>query len=338
MTNVLLTSVGRRSYLVEYFKQALGTEGRVICANMYTEAAGMYAADVAVKTPPAQSDEYVPALLDICTKYEVNLLCSLHDLDVYILSQHSELFRDVSVTTVLPSAEWGRIALDKYECTSVLRDHGIDVPQTSIHIDDVLEQISQGILGFPLIVKARFGFGSLGAELCLDADELKRAYESCRAKVLASGVDSFVKIAAEESVLVQSLIKGREFCVGIANDLTGSYRGHFVCEVHTMRAGESDIATSIDIRVVGDLPKKISALTRHPGIWGVDCVDDGGVLRVIDINPRFTGDYPFHHLAGADMPAALINWVNGEEADSHCFVTTPGVRGFKDLVPKISGA
>ena len=80
----------------------------------------------------------------------------------------------------------------------------------------------------------------------------------------------------------------------------------------------------------------MSDRTRHIGIWGVDCIERDGVLHVLDLNPRFTGDYPFSHLAGANIPRALLALVAGERPrpeDLHC---RPGVTGYKDLVPRLS--
>ena len=45
-TNILLTAVGRRAYLVEYFKEALrGTGGKVYAANCVRDTTGLLAAD-----------------------------------------------------------------------------------------------------------------------------------------------------------------------------------------------------------------------------------------------------------------------------------------------------
>ena len=45
-TNILLTAVGRRAYLVEYFKEVLkGTGGKVYAANSVRDTTGLMAAD-----------------------------------------------------------------------------------------------------------------------------------------------------------------------------------------------------------------------------------------------------------------------------------------------------
>lgn len=334
--NVLLTSVGRRSYLVNYFKQALKGAGKVVGANMFENAAGMVAADLRVVTPPANHPEYIPFIADICRQYEVGLLCSLHDLDVYMLSQDQRWLEETGIAHTLPSAEWGRICLDKYECNKNLEAAEIPVPKTTVSLIYAIEAIKNGEMHFPLIVKARAGFGSLGLARCENEAELIAAYEAAHEQALASGSMQYISLPDQELVLIQQCITGQEICVGIVNDLSGTYRSHFACEVHSMRSGESDWATSIARTPHEESARKFSQLTGHKGIWGVDFLDDGGVYRAIDVNPRFTGDYPFHHLAGANVPAALLAWCRGVDPELNSFAAKPGVTGFKELVPTVA--
>jgi hypothetical protein len=51
--NVLLTSVGRRSYLVRYFQTALKGRGKVVATNSIMDAPAMLAADRAYVVPAA---------------------------------------------------------------------------------------------------------------------------------------------------------------------------------------------------------------------------------------------------------------------------------------------
>jgi carbamoyl-phosphate synthase large subunit len=47
------------------------------------------------------------------------------------------------------------------------------------------------------------------------------------------------------------------------------------------------------------------------------------------MNPRFGGGYPFSHVAGANLPAALIAWVKGETPDTSWLKVNKGVRSSK---------
>ncbi len=303
---------------------------------MFANAAGMLASDIQVVTPPANHPEYVPVLRELCKKYEIGLLCSLHDLDVYMLSQDQQWLEDADIKHTLPSADWGRITLDKYECTKLLESHRIPVPKTTVHLEEAMQSVRSGEWRFPLIVKARIGFGSLGLAKCNDEAELRVAFHTAGEQIQASGSGAYLGLPINESVLIQEAISGKEICLGIVNDLNGRYRSHFACEVQAMRAGESDWAVSIERECHHNTAKRFSKLTNHMGIWGVDCLDDEGTFRVIDVNPRFTGDYAFHHLAGADIPRALVSWAKGSTAPQECFDSQPGIQGYKDLVPTVA--
>lgn len=334
--NVLLTSVGRRSYLVNYFKKALGDSGKVIATNMFKQAAGMAAADISIVTPPANHPDYIAYILDICNKYDIGLLCSLHDLDVYILSQNQEQLDDAGVIHTLPSANWGRICLDKYECTLLLDKHGIPVPKTVIRLDEAIHKLRNHELKFPLIIKARAGFGSLGLTKCSNESELIAAYHNALEKALVSGSNNYMPLPEKEMIIIQEAIEGQEICLGVVNDLQGSYKTHFACEVHSMRAGESDWATTLDKSLYNSLARSISGLTNHKGIWGIDFLNDNGTLCAIDVNPRFTGDYPFHHLSGVNIPNALIAWASKLEVNPEDLIGDVNITCYKDLVPRVS--
>src|SRR5690606_13564048 len=80
--NVLLTSVGRRSYLVEYFKDALGPKGKVIATNSESLTSGMIVSDKSYTVPRVDSEKYIPRLLEICHENDIGLVVSLFDIDL----------------------------------------------------------------------------------------------------------------------------------------------------------------------------------------------------------------------------------------------------------------
>ena len=88
MSNVLLTCVGRRNYLVRFFQEALGGQGHVFAADVSGDAAGMQEAERAFLLPPISHPRYIPHLHTLCARNEVRLLISLNDLALELLSHH----------------------------------------------------------------------------------------------------------------------------------------------------------------------------------------------------------------------------------------------------------
>ena len=76
--NVLLSAVGRRAYLVEYFKDAVrGGGGKVYVVNCLPDATGLLAADAFEIVPPSAEPGYVEKMLELCHRWNVTLLFSL---------------------------------------------------------------------------------------------------------------------------------------------------------------------------------------------------------------------------------------------------------------------
>jgi len=333
--NILFTSAGRRSYLVEYFAAALRGRGRVVCANCLPNTPAMLVADEALVGERSWHPDYVDSILRICEEHDIRAVFSLHDLDTLALAPHREKFEERGIMAFLPSAEWARISLDKYECGEVLSRHGISVPRSWVRLEEVHAELDSGGVQYPVFVKARMGFGSLGAAICWGWDELRVFHARIAREVEAAGVPLFASCKLEEFILIQEYLSGDEYCLGVVNDMRGSLVASGAIKVRTMRAGESDTVEGADPTMFAPLTERLSRLVGHRGWMGVDLKMQDGRPLVIDVNPRFTGDYPFHHLAGLDVPAAIAAWLSDE--DGTPFLTGGDYRfhAFKDLVPRV---
>ena len=340
--NVLLTSVGRRAYLVDYFREAVGPHGRVICANSRDSAPARRSADHFQLVPESCSPGYAREIRALCARHEVRALFSCHDLDTYALGRQRAELSGLPLTAFLPDAEWNAITIDKLLTYQVLTRAGFVCPWTT---DDLtlarrrMEAAKAHGTACPLILKARFGFGSLGLRQCQRPEDLPTAFAAARAEVESSPfAPALNKLQpGKPSVVFQEMVAGRELRLIVVNDLSGRHLTTLATEIHSMRAGESDTATTLAMDAsLHALGRKFSSVTRHIGIWGLDCIERDGVFHLLDINPRFTGDYPFCHLAGAHIPRALLALVAGEPARPEDLVCQPSISGYKDLVPRLS--
>ena len=92
--NVLLTSAGRRSYLAEYFKEALAMAGRggLVHAAKQPAGAAFPAADRQAVTPLIYEEAYLPFLLDYCRREDIGMVVPLFDIDVPVLAASRQAF------------------------------------------------------------------------------------------------------------------------------------------------------------------------------------------------------------------------------------------------------
>ena len=65
--NILITSVGRRSYMVNFFKNALNGNGLVHVSNSSDITPAFQVADRSIVTPLIYDDNYIPFLLKYST-------------------------------------------------------------------------------------------------------------------------------------------------------------------------------------------------------------------------------------------------------------------------------
>ena len=89
--HILLTSVGRRGYLVKYFKDALGDEGKIYAANSIKCSAFVYA-DQTVITPLIYDEKDIKFLKDYCIYNNTILLSYRHAYGSWLSRKAALLF------------------------------------------------------------------------------------------------------------------------------------------------------------------------------------------------------------------------------------------------------
>ncbi|MGC6424328.1 MAG: ATP-grasp domain-containing protein [Lentimonas sp.] len=329
--NILLTSVGRRAYLVGFFKEALKGRGQVVATNTIAETTGMFAADSAVVVPPANAPGFIDRLLDVCRSHEISLLCSLHDWEAPYIAKNAKKFEEIGVRLAIPSIEIVETCLDKYKTFLFAQKLGIPTPKTYLSVEAVSGAIARQEVAYPLILKPRWGQGSIGIRYASSLAELASAYELLQLELKAVDL-GHLATAPLEQIVCQECLVGQECGVDIVNTLDGDFAACFVKKKLGMRAGETDSAITTKQPLIESICRKLSESTRHSGNLDADFFElENGDVVLLELNPRFGGGYPFSHLAGANVPAALIAWAEGREPCPSWLSVSSGVRGFKDV-------
>ena len=322
MPNILFTCAGRRTYLLKYFKEQLGNEGKVIGADMQLSAPALSVADVKEQVPAVYAHDYIDRVLDICRRNDVAAIICLNDLELPILAANSERFAAEGILPIVSPTEIIDICFDKYRTARYVESLGLSTPATYINLAEAKEALAAGRLAFPLVLKPRWGSGSIGIEFVNNLEELSEVYAMLLKKVKKSILAT--ASTGEEYILIQQKIEGQEYGMDVMNDLAGRNRGVSVKKKLAMRAGETDKAQTVNNAEIRAIGMKLGENLNHLGNLDVDVFEKDGKYYVLELNPRFGGGFPFSYEAGVNFPKAIIEWLKGNDIDDSMLIPAYG--------------
>lgn len=327
--NILITSTGRRGYMVDYFKSSMGKEERVFAANSEFTTA-LKKADGYVITPNIFTDYYIQFVLDYCKENDIQAIISLFDIDLPVLSKHKKVFNDNGIVLLISDFEFTSLCNDKWASYNFLIENGFNTSKSYLSIKEFHEDYENKSIDFPVFIKPRWGMGSIGVFEAQDKEELSVFYKKVKKEILNSYLKFESNFDINHAIIIQEKIKGQEHGLDILNDLNGE----FICAVPkvkiAMRAGETDVAQTIINDELLQLAKLLSRKTKHVLNLDVDCFVDGDTISVLEMNPRFGGQYPFSHVSGVNFPKVILDLLKGNPIDGNDLSYMP-TKSFKDL-------
>lgn len=328
--NIMLTSVGRRAYMVKYFKNVVGEEGQIHVCNSDDQTVAFHYADHCVISPLIYDEAYIPFLVNYCREHKIDLLMSLFDIDLLVLAKNKDVFAQVGTKVVVSDPEIVEVCNDKWKTYLFLKEHGFRVPKTYLSLEQVLMALDSGEIQYPVIVKPRFGCGSIA--MAVADDEMALLYHFRKGnRTITRSYLQYESAGVEEKLLYQECLNGQEYGVDVINDLEGNHRAVIVKKKIAMRAGETDIAQICDMPEIHAEATRLGNLTGHIANMDCDVFMVDGKPYVLEMNARFGGGYPFSHMGGCNLPQAIVKWAKGEPVGDEAFQVQTGITGYKEL-------
>jgi carbamoyl-phosphate synthase large subunit len=323
--NVLLTCAGRRNYLVHYFRNAIEPESQVYATDASATAPALQAVDRCFVVPRIDAPDYIDQLLHICADNHIGMLVSLNDLELPLLARHRAQFLDIGVVPVISTPDVIDTCFDKYATVQFLQEHDLLTPRTFLSLEQVRLALNTGEVQFPLVVKPRWGTASISVEYVTEEEMLELAYQLVHKRLRQTILATVSDGRSEEAVIIQECLQGQEYGLDIVNNLDGNNITTFVKKKLAMRAGETDKSMTTANPVLKRLGRQLGECLGHVGMLDCDVFEQDNQYYVLEMNPRFGGGYPFSHMAGANVPAALIAWLRGKDADPGWLAVETGV-------------
>jgi carbamoyl-phosphate synthase large subunit len=299
---VLVSSAGRRVELLRGFRRALdavgAAPGRVLGTDCSWYSSAFHDADEAFLVPRLDDPGFVPRLLELCLKHDVDLVVPTIDTELPVWAAHRDRFDEIDTTIALSQGDVVAIAADKQRTHDWLVAHGFPtVEQTTLAI--ALEDPAAWT--FPLMAKPRFGSASVGVGLVRNVEELA--------------------LVARDHELGEMVVQGVAPGVEHTIDVLADRGGRCVCAVPRrrieVRAGEVSKGVTVRSAVLEDLATRLcGALPGAYGALNVQLFVDGDLddpdnLAVIELNARYGGGFPLSLEAGADFPRWMLEELLG---------------------------
>jgi carbamoyl-phosphate synthase large subunit len=306
VTAVLFTCAGQRVDIVDAFNRA-GAD--TVAADVNALAPALYRARHRALVPEVRDKGYVPALRALVDEHDVKVIVPLTDLDQVVLAESRD---ELGTLVLLPDAEIVERLGDKYLAHLLFEERGIPSPPT---------WLPNGVpddAPFPLLVKARHGFGSRHIYRAEDRAQL----------------GFFVGYTPVDSI-VQACMAGEEFSIDVFCDLDGRCLNAIPRTMIESKGGESIKGMTIRderlIEVARDVAEKLALV----GPANIQCFREAdGTHYVTDINPRFGGGFPLPLAAGGRYPELALALARGEHPEPRLGDFREGIvmtRFFSDL-------
>lgn len=298
--NVLVTSVGRRVKIIEYFKAALRNQGKVIAADCDRNAPALYFADDFEIVPRVDDESYISTLLEICRKHQISGIVSLIDPELEILARQKDILEKEGLKLILSPLDIIEESFDKQKTYDLLSSLSIPCVPTYDSLEKFLSSLEQNLFTMPAIVKPKKGSASDGIQYVEDADNLADAF------------------SVADDLIIQPYYKDKEFGVDVYVDMvSGELVDMFIKEKILMRSGETDKSISVQNQEIEHLVKDFISKTDFIGPLDIDCFEKNGKYYISEINPRFGGGYPHAYEMGCDFMEYIVNNLQGKENPSY---------------------
>lgn len=294
--NILILSAGTRNKIVQYFKRAVGTDGRVIATDCSNLAPAVYDADKFYLVPRITAPGYLNRILDICKEEKIDGVFSLIDPELSLLAKEKEKFLTIGTTPIISPYELVETCFDKYRMYRLLTEMRIPTGRCFVEKESFFEALRKGEISYPVFVKPVKGSASIN---------INKVYSDKEIEVLFDLYDN---------LMIQEFMGGQEYGADVYVDMiSGKCTSIFVKKKIKMRAGETDKSVSVKDDVLFGMIQKFVEKCGFCGMIDIDIFKIDGIYYISEVNPRFGGGYPHAYESGVDMTSQVLLNLSGRE-------------------------
>ncbi|HWL29627.1 MAG TPA: ATP-grasp domain-containing protein [Burkholderiaceae bacterium] len=285
---ILITGAGGAAAISVW--KSLGADHELHMADMDPLATGLYLVPAAQRLIIPRGDD--PRLLDVlhdaCKARRIEALLPTVDTELFPVAAAHARFDAISVALPISPAACLRICRDKQLLMDTVKG-AVPTPES----EPLTQAVADRVTSFPRLAKPRSGAGSRGVNKINSREHLE-------------------DMPKDGSFLLQEFLPGEEYSV----DVYVRREGRVIAAVPRERM-KIDSGIAVVSRTI-NLPEVIESATRTAELIGIRGTANvqfkraaDGILKLLEVNPRYPGTLPLTAAAGVDLPKLMADELMG---------------------------
>lgn len=298
--NVLITSSGNKQILIDYLKSEfyrIDPDVSIISTDISSDNLSYLLSDDFFKFERIKN-ENIDLFVGECLKRGISLIIPSSNSDALLLSEFAGEFRKSNINILVSENRFVSLCIDKLNFSEYFEKKSPCIIKSTLNADEVD--------GTKLVVKERFGAGSVGVVLNLTKSE-----------ILSAAINL-------KNPIFQAYLKGYEFSADVWANRNCVIHAVALRKRQVIQSGESIQCEYFEnTLIISEIYKMLeNEQVRGPlNIQGI--VGSSGNFKFIEINPRFGGAFLMSKFAGF----AVAEWIYEE------YLYLKPIKEFKQVLP-----
>jgi carbamoyl-phosphate synthase large subunit len=282
--------------------------GKIIGSDSDSLAPGAFMADTFSVMPKAEEEQslFIDKLFELVKIHRITVLMPSSGFDIYSYSKYRKELQELGAYAVVSDRDVLEICRDKMRTYQELLPR-FKVPFTTTEPDN--------IPSFPVIAKPRCGKGSRDVILIEDESDLR-----------------YVANKYHEMIF-QRYLPGIEYTIDVLSDLN---KEPLFAVPRIRLQTKGGISTKGKISRNQKMEEDCMNIAKSLGIRGPCCIQmketDDSEPQLVEVNARLGGGTIFTTLAGANIPALILDLVEGKEISVPQISEVTVIRYFEEIV------
>jgi carbamoyl-phosphate synthase large subunit len=287
MSNILITSAGRRVSLIKAFIHELKKThplGKIFVTDKYPKlSAAAQVADKAIKMPKIEDYNYIDILLSICKKNNIALVIPTIDTELLILTKNRERFLKLGIILVLSDENFIEVSNDKLKTQNLFKKLNISCAKL----------YNKNNYQLPIYIKPIDGSGSLDNYIIKDKNQISKYHLKNNELLFFEYLDHDIY---------------DEYTCDLYYDKKSILKCVIPRKRIEVRGGEVSKGITIRNELKVFIENNLSYLKGAHACITMQFFfnKSDSSIKGIEINARFGGGFPLSYLAGGNYPKWII--------------------------------